>query len=84
MAHPYHFQGNGTLSWDFGNDMPVSVPWYLGLSFRTRATKGVLMQVQLGPHSVLLCKVCLTFPSFMSPSLLISDASQQPGLGLVI
>nr|XP_017451421.1 cadherin EGF LAG seven-pass G-type receptor 3 isoform X4 [Rattus norvegicus] len=57
MAHPYHFQGNGTLSWDFGNDMPVSVPWYLGLSFRTRATKGVLMQVQLGPHSVLLCKL---------------------------
>ncbi|ERE74629.1 cadherin EGF LAG seven-pass G-type receptor [Cricetulus griseus] len=54
MAHPYHFHGNGTLTWDFGNDMTVSVPWYLGLAFRTRATKGVLMQVQLGPHSVLL------------------------------
>ncbi|XP_041532693.1 cadherin EGF LAG seven-pass G-type receptor 3 isoform X5 [Microtus oregoni] len=57
MAHPYRFHGNGTLSWDFGNDMTVSVPWYLGLAFRTRATKGVLMQVQLGPHSVLLCQL---------------------------
>ncbi|MEJ1285826.1 hypothetical protein NN561_016823 [Cricetulus griseus] len=57
MAHPYHFHGNGTLTWDFGNDMTVSVPWYLGLAFRTRATKGVLMQVQLGPHSVLLLQL---------------------------
>ncbi|CAO2633507.1 Cadherin EGF LAG seven-pass G-type receptor 3 [Lemmus lemmus] len=57
MAHPYRFHGNGTLSWDFGNDVTVSVPWYLGLAFRTRATKGVLMQVQLGPHSVLLCQL---------------------------
>ncbi|XP_075820597.1 cadherin EGF LAG seven-pass G-type receptor 3 isoform X4 [Microtus pennsylvanicus] len=57
MAHPYRFHGNSTLSWDFGNDMTVSVPWYLGLAFRTRATKGVLMQVQLGPHSVLLCQL---------------------------
>ncbi|XP_042521894.1 cadherin EGF LAG seven-pass G-type receptor 3 isoform X3 [Dipodomys spectabilis] len=57
MAHPYHFHGNGTLSWDFGNDMAVSVPWYLGLAFRTRATQGVLMQVQVGPHSTLLCQV---------------------------
>lgn len=64
MAHPYHFYGNGSLSWDFGNDVTVSVPWYLGLAFRTRATKGVLMQVQLGPHSVLLCQVCLFFQSF--------------------
>ncbi|XP_042137625.2 cadherin EGF LAG seven-pass G-type receptor 3 isoform X2 [Peromyscus maniculatus bairdii] len=57
MAHPYHFYGNGSLSWDFGNDVTVSVPWYLGLAFRTRATRGVLMQVQLGPHSVLLCQL---------------------------
>ncbi|XP_072797323.1 cadherin EGF LAG seven-pass G-type receptor 3 isoform X2 [Vicugna pacos] len=57
MAHPHHFRGNGTLSWDFGNDMAVSVPWYLGLAFRTRATQGVLMQVQAGPHSTLLCQL---------------------------
>ncbi|KAM5292012.1 cadherin EGF LAG seven-pass G-type receptor 3 isoform 2-T2 [Ctenodactylus gundi] len=57
MAHPYQFRGNGTLSWDFGNDMAVSVPWYLGLAFRTRATQGVLMQVQVGPHSMLLCQL---------------------------
>ncbi|XP_042638822.1 cadherin EGF LAG seven-pass G-type receptor 3 [Orycteropus afer afer] len=60
MTHPYHFRGNGTLSWDFGddgNDMAVSVPWYLGLAFRTRATQGVLMQVEAGPHSTLLCQL---------------------------
>ncbi|XP_053785575.1 cadherin EGF LAG seven-pass G-type receptor 3 isoform X1 [Desmodus rotundus] len=57
MAHPYHFRGNGTLRWDFGNDLAVSVPWYLGLAFRTRATQGVLMQVQAGPHSTLLCQL---------------------------
>ncbi|XP_021113438.1 cadherin EGF LAG seven-pass G-type receptor 3 isoform X2 [Heterocephalus glaber] len=57
MADPYHFRGNSTLSWDFGSDMAVSVPWYLGLAFRTRAMQGVLMQVQVGPHSTLLCQL---------------------------
>ncbi|XP_006873718.1 PREDICTED: cadherin EGF LAG seven-pass G-type receptor 3 [Chrysochloris asiatica] len=57
MTHPYHFHGNGTLSWDFGSDTTVSVPWYLGLAFRTRATHGVLMQVQAGTHSALLCQL---------------------------
>ncbi|XP_058144461.1 cadherin EGF LAG seven-pass G-type receptor 3 isoform X2 [Dasypus novemcinctus] len=57
MAHPHHLRGNGMLSWDFGSDMTVSVPWYLGLAFRTRATRGVLLQVQAGPHSTLLCQL---------------------------
>ena len=70
MAHPYHFRGNGTLRWDFGNDLAVSVPWYLGLAFRTRATQGVLMQVQAGPHSTLLCQVCLSSRPVPRPSVL--------------
>ncbi|XP_048650555.1 cadherin EGF LAG seven-pass G-type receptor 3 isoform X2 [Marmota marmota marmota] len=57
MAHPYHFHGNSSLSWDFGSDMAVTVPWYLGLAFRTWAMHGVLMQVQIGPHSTLLCQL---------------------------
>ncbi|XP_036288227.1 cadherin EGF LAG seven-pass G-type receptor 3 isoform X1 [Pipistrellus kuhlii] len=57
MAHPHHFRGNGTLSWDFGSDVMVSAPWYLGLAFRTRAPHGVLMQVQAGPHCTLLCQL---------------------------
>lgn len=61
MADPYHFRGNGTLSWNFGSNVAVSVPFYLGLAFRTRAMQGVLMQVQVGPHSTLLCQVCLSF-----------------------
>ncbi|XP_060060672.1 cadherin EGF LAG seven-pass G-type receptor 3 isoform X2 [Erinaceus europaeus] len=59
MTHPHHFWGNGSLSWDFGNDVTVSAPWYLGLAFRTRATQGVLMQVQIGPHSTVLCQLDL-------------------------
>nr|XP_023415852.1 cadherin EGF LAG seven-pass G-type receptor 3 isoform X2 [Cavia porcellus] len=57
MADPYHFRGNGTLSWNFGSNVAVSVPFYLGLAFRTRAMQGVLMQVQVGPHSTLLCQL---------------------------
>ncbi|KAI4532450.1 hypothetical protein MG293_017715 [Ovis ammon polii] len=63
MAHPHHFRGNGTLSWDFGNDVALSVPWYLGLAFRTRVKQGVLMQVQAGPHSTLLCQDTLAVGS---------------------
>uniref|UniRef100_A0A5F8H6N2 Cadherin EGF LAG seven-pass G-type receptor 3 n=1 Tax=Monodelphis domestica TaxID=13616 RepID=A0A5F8H6N2_MONDO len=48
MVHPYRFRGNGILSWDFGSEATISVPWYLGLAFRTRAPHGVLLQIQAG------------------------------------
>lgn len=85
MAHPHHFRGNGTLRWDFGNDMAVSVPWYLGLAFRTRATQGVLMHVQAGPHNTLLCQVCLSFCPSLDPQVLIDNATSNitVGSGLV-
>lgn len=73
MTHPHHFRGNGTLSWDFGGDVVVSVPWYLGLAFRTRATQGVLLSVQAGQHSTLLCQVGLPFcsQSVTSPAIFL-------------
>lgn len=82
MAYPHHFRGNGTLSWDFGNDMAVSVPWYLGLAFRTRATQGVLMQLQAGPHSTLLCQVCLSSWPLPRPSGLNFKCHQQHFFGV--
>uniref|UniRef100_A0A7N4PQZ0 Cadherin EGF LAG seven-pass G-type receptor 3 n=2 Tax=Sarcophilus harrisii TaxID=9305 RepID=A0A7N4PQZ0_SARHA len=57
MVHPYRFRGNGALSWDFGSEVTISVPWYLGLAFRTRTPHGVLLQIQAGQHSSLLCQL---------------------------
>uniref|UniRef100_A0A5F8GI98 Cadherin EGF LAG seven-pass G-type receptor 3 n=1 Tax=Monodelphis domestica TaxID=13616 RepID=A0A5F8GI98_MONDO len=57
MVHPYRFRGNGILSWDFGSEATISVPWYLGLAFRTRAPHGVLLQIQAGQHNSLLCQL---------------------------
>uniref|UniRef100_A0A8C8BU45 Cadherin EGF LAG seven-pass G-type receptor 3 n=1 Tax=Otus sunia TaxID=257818 RepID=A0A8C8BU45_9STRI len=44
MHHAHYFQGNSVLTWDFKTDVKISVPWYLGLAFRTRQLDGVLLQ----------------------------------------
>uniref|UniRef100_A0A8C3D3U7 Cadherin EGF LAG seven-pass G-type receptor 3 n=1 Tax=Cairina moschata TaxID=8855 RepID=A0A8C3D3U7_CAIMO len=44
MHHAHYFQGNSVLTWDFKTDVKISVPWYLGLAFRTRQPDGVLLQ----------------------------------------
>uniref|UniRef100_A0A6I8NYT7 Cadherin EGF LAG seven-pass G-type receptor 3 n=1 Tax=Ornithorhynchus anatinus TaxID=9258 RepID=A0A6I8NYT7_ORNAN len=54
MAHPHRFRGNGILSWDFKSEVKVSMPWYLGLAFRTRQPHGVLLQAQAGQYTTLL------------------------------
>uniref|UniRef100_A0A8V1AD04 Cadherin EGF LAG seven-pass G-type receptor 3 n=1 Tax=Gallus gallus TaxID=9031 RepID=A0A8V1AD04_CHICK len=55
MHHAHYFQGNSVLSWDFKADMKISVPWYLGLAFRTRQMDGVLLQAHAGQYTTLLC-----------------------------
>lgn len=57
----------------------VSAPWYLGLAFRTRAPRGVLMQVQAGPHCTLLCQVCLPDPPDLQPPPLRPQHTSPPG-----
>uniref|UniRef100_A0A8C3L575 Cadherin EGF LAG seven-pass G-type receptor 3 n=1 Tax=Chrysolophus pictus TaxID=9089 RepID=A0A8C3L575_CHRPC len=57
MHHAHYFQGNSVLSWDFKADMKISVPWYLGLAFRTRQMDGVLLQAHAGQYTTLLCQV---------------------------
>ncbi|XP_010072904.1 PREDICTED: cadherin EGF LAG seven-pass G-type receptor 3-like, partial [Pterocles gutturalis] len=56
MHHAHYFQGNSVLTWDFKTDMKISVPWYLGLAFRTRQPDGVLLQAHAGQYTPLLCQ----------------------------
>ncbi|KAM8930807.1 cadherin EGF LAG seven-pass G-type receptor 3 [Pelodytes ibericus] len=64
MHHPHHFNGSGLLSWDFKNELKVSIPWFLGLAFRTRRANGVLLQAHAGQYTTILCKLVSGLVSF--------------------
>lgn len=57
MHHPYHFLGNSLLSWDFKNEVKISIPWFLGLMFRTRHTEAMLVQAHAGQYTTIVCQV---------------------------
>ncbi|XP_061864337.1 cadherin EGF LAG seven-pass G-type receptor 3 isoform X3 [Colius striatus] len=57
MHHAHYFQGNSVLTWDFKTDVKISVPWYVGLAFRTRQPDGVLLQAHAGQYTTLLCQL---------------------------
>uniref|UniRef100_A0A8C3DJ17 Cadherin EGF LAG seven-pass G-type receptor 3 n=1 Tax=Corvus moneduloides TaxID=1196302 RepID=A0A8C3DJ17_CORMO len=65
MHHAHYFQGNSVLTWDFKMDVKISVPWYLGLAFRTRQQDGVLLQAHAGQYTTLLCQLAGGLLSFM-------------------
>lgn len=50
MPFPQRFQGDGIVLWT-DIEITVSVPWFIGLMFRTRQTSGTLMQVNAGSSS---------------------------------
>ncbi|KAF6117915.1 cadherin EGF LAG seven-pass G-type receptor 1 [Phyllostomus discolor] len=50
MPHPQRFSGESVVSWS-GLDVTISVPWYLGLMFRTRQEDGVLLAATAGGSS---------------------------------
>ncbi|KAM6162185.1 cadherin EGF LAG seven-pass G-type receptor 1 [Erethizon dorsatum] len=50
MPHPQRFSGESIVSWS-DLDITISVPWYLGLMFRTRKEDGVLMEATAGVSS---------------------------------
>ncbi|XP_063282292.1 cadherin EGF LAG seven-pass G-type receptor 3 isoform X2 [Pelobates fuscus] len=64
MHHPHHFNGSGVLSWDFKNEVKVSIPWFLGLAFRTRRANGVLLQAYAGQYTTILCQLVSGLVSF--------------------
>ncbi|NXK42018.1 CELR3 protein, partial [Piprites chloris] len=65
MHHAHYFQGNSVLTWDFKTDVKISVPWYLGMAFRTRQMNGVLLQAHAGQYTTLLCQLAGGLLSFM-------------------
>ncbi|XP_048195279.1 cadherin EGF LAG seven-pass G-type receptor 1 [Perognathus longimembris pacificus] len=50
MPHAQRFSGESLVSWS-DLDITISVPWYLGLMFRTRREDGVLMEATAGVSS---------------------------------
>ncbi|XP_042638867.1 cadherin EGF LAG seven-pass G-type receptor 1 [Orycteropus afer afer] len=60
MPHPQHFSGESIVFWgDLA--ITISVPWYLGLMFRTRRVDGVLMEATAGGSSRLLLQLLKHF-----------------------
>ncbi|XP_036093576.1 cadherin EGF LAG seven-pass G-type receptor 1 isoform X5 [Rousettus aegyptiacus] len=63
MPHPQRFSGESVVSWS-DLDITISVPWYLGLMFRTRKADGVLMDATAGMSSRLLLQILNNYVQF--------------------
>ncbi|XP_034297968.1 cadherin EGF LAG seven-pass G-type receptor 1 isoform X2 [Pantherophis guttatus] len=50
MPFPQRFTGESIITWN-NLDITISIPWYIGLMFRTRKVNGVLMQADAGVSS---------------------------------
>uniref|UniRef100_A0A8C4TTD2 Cadherin EGF LAG seven-pass G-type receptor 1 n=1 Tax=Falco tinnunculus TaxID=100819 RepID=A0A8C4TTD2_FALTI len=50
MPSPQRFSGESIIIWS-DLDITISVPWYIGLMFRTRKVNGMLMQANAGTAS---------------------------------
>ncbi|XP_069062320.1 cadherin EGF LAG seven-pass G-type receptor 3 [Pleurodeles waltl] len=64
MLHPHRFHGNSSLSWDFKSEVKISVPWFLGMTFRTRQPGGTLLQAHAGQYTTILCQLVSGLLSF--------------------
>ncbi|XP_044771248.1 cadherin EGF LAG seven-pass G-type receptor 1 [Neomonachus schauinslandi] len=63
MPHPQRFSGESLVSWS-DLDITISVPWYLGLMFRTRKEDGVLMEATAGASSRLHLQILHNYVQF--------------------
>ncbi|KAM6040858.1 LOW QUALITY PROTEIN: cadherin EGF LAG seven-pass G-type receptor 2 [Theristicus caerulescens] len=52
MASPQRFLGSSRVSWS-GLALPITLPWHLGLMFRTRHPRGLLLWASAGPQATL-------------------------------
>ncbi|XP_029019747.1 cadherin EGF LAG seven-pass G-type receptor 1 isoform X4 [Betta splendens] len=52
MPSPQFFDGQALVSWS-EPDITITIPWYMGLMFRTRQSAGTLMQANAGPSSTI-------------------------------
>ncbi|XP_012927900.2 cadherin EGF LAG seven-pass G-type receptor 1 isoform X1 [Heterocephalus glaber] len=63
MPHPQRFSGESVVSWS-DLDITISVPWYLGLMFRTRKEDSVLMEAIAGVSSRLHLQILNSYIQF--------------------
>ncbi|XP_074182682.1 cadherin EGF LAG seven-pass G-type receptor 1 isoform X1 [Rhinolophus sinicus] len=63
MPYPQRFSGESVVSWS-DLDITISVPWYLGLMFRTRKEDGVLMEATAGVSSRLHLQILNNYIQF--------------------
>ncbi|OCT83376.1 hypothetical protein XELAEV_18025917mg [Xenopus laevis] len=64
LQHANQFNGSSLLYWDFKNDVKISVPWFLGLVFRTHRADGLLLQAHAGQYTTILCQLVSGLISF--------------------
>uniref|UniRef100_A0A7N4NZD4 Cadherin EGF LAG seven-pass G-type receptor 1 n=1 Tax=Sarcophilus harrisii TaxID=9305 RepID=A0A7N4NZD4_SARHA len=70
MPHPQRFSGESLVFWG-DLDITISVPWYLGLMFRTRKGSGTLLEASAGPSSKISLQILnshVDFAVFHGPS----------------
>lgn len=61
MPSPQRFSGESIIIWS-DLDITISVPWYIGLMFRTRKVNGMLMQANAGAASKINIQVIMWLP----------------------
>uniref|UniRef100_A0A8D0HIG2 Cadherin EGF LAG seven-pass G-type receptor 1 n=1 Tax=Sphenodon punctatus TaxID=8508 RepID=A0A8D0HIG2_SPHPU len=63
MPFPQRFTGESIVIWS-DLDITISVPWYIGLMFRTRKVNGMLMQANAGSSSKINIQVLNNYVQF--------------------
>ncbi|XP_054703500.1 cadherin EGF LAG seven-pass G-type receptor 1 isoform X4 [Grus americana] len=63
MPSPQRFSGESILIWS-DLDITISVPWYIGLMFRTRKVNGMLMQANAGAASKINIQILNNYVQF--------------------
>uniref|UniRef100_U3J9Z3 Cadherin EGF LAG seven-pass G-type receptor 1 n=1 Tax=Anas platyrhynchos platyrhynchos TaxID=8840 RepID=U3J9Z3_ANAPP len=63
MPSPQRFSGESIIIWS-DLDITISVPWYIGLMFRTRKVNGMLMQANAGSASKINIQILNNYVQF--------------------
>ncbi|XP_071589956.1 cadherin EGF LAG seven-pass G-type receptor 1 isoform X6 [Heliangelus exortis] len=63
MPSPQRFSGESIIIWS-DLDITISVPWYIGLMFRTRKVNGMLMQASAGAASKISIQILNSYVQF--------------------
>ncbi|KAF7707587.1 cadherin EGF LAG seven-pass G-type receptor 1 isoform X2 [Silurus meridionalis] len=67
MRSPLRFDGHALVSWS-NPDITITIPWYIGLMFRTRKSAGTLLQAsagELSKFSLLVINMHMRFQVFV-------------------